>query len=373
MKQIRVGVIGANPERGWAADTHLPVLQLLPQFELAAVCTTRQESADASAKKFGARFAFTDPAALARHPEVDLVAVSVRVPEHHRLVRLALEAGKHVYCEWPLGRDTREAEELAALAQQKGVLNVIGLQGRMSPELNCMADLVAEGYVGEVLSCTMLASNLTWGGVVPAASRFILDRANAVTVLSITTGHTLDALCQVLGEFRDLSAEVASRRSEVTLAETGERVAKNAPDQVAIVGTLGEGPASGAVATVHVRAGLLRGGLQLFEVHGTKGDLALAADGPLGMQNALLTLRGTRDAKQAPALLEIPAKYRHVPDSTPKARPYNVAQLYARIAARLNGAANVALPDFALALRRHRLLDAVQRASDSGRRERVDA
>jgi len=366
VKKVRVGVIGANAERGWAADTHLPMLAASPAFELTAVCTTRQESADASARRYGARHAFTDPSALARHPEVDLVAVSVRVPEHDRLVRLVLEAGKHVYCEWPLGRNTQEAEALAALAQQKGVLNVIGLQARLSPELNLMKDLVAEGYVGEVLSCTMLASNVTWGASVPEVNRFMLDRDSAVTALTITGGHTLDALCYVLGEFRELSAQVSTRRTEVTLAETGERVTKTAPDQVAVLGTL----ASGAVASVHVRAGLLRGGQQLFEIHGTRGDLALSADGPLGLQNAILTLRGTQSARAAPQPLDIPSRYRHVPETTPRARPYNVAQMYARIAARLAGD-DVALPDFALALTRHRLLDAVQLASDRGRREAI--
>lgn len=362
----RVGIIGANPDRGWAAETHLPAVAGSPHFTLAAVCTTRVESAQASARKFGATHAFTDPAELVRHPDVELVAVSVRVPEHHRLVTLALEAGKHVYCEWPLGRNTREAEQLAALAQRKGVLNAIGLQARLSPELNFMKDLVAGGYVGEVLSCTMLASNTTWGGVVPEGSRFILDRDNAVTALTITGGHVLDALSYVLGEFRDLSAQVSSRRAEATLAETGERVAKTTPDQVAVLGTL----ESGAVATVHVRAGLLRGGLQLFEIHGTRGDLALSAAGALGMQNALLALSGTQDPKQPPQPLEVPARYRFAPASTPTGRPYNVAQMYARIAAKLRGE-DVLLPDFALALSRHRLLDAVQRASDRGSRERT--
>lgn len=356
-----VGIIGANPDRGWAAETHLPAVAGSPHFTLAAVCTTRQESADASARKFGARHAFTDPAALVRHPEVDLVAVSVRVPEHHRLVSLAVQAGKHVYCEWPLGRNTREAEELAALAQSKGVLNVIGLQARMSPELNFMRDLVADGWVGEVLSCTMLASNTTWGGIVPEGSRFILDRDNAVTALTITGGHVLDALTYVLGDFRALSAQVSARRDHATLAETGERVAKTAPDQIAVFGTL----ESGAVATVHVRAGLLRGGLQLFEIHGTRGDLSLAADGALGLQNAILSLRGTQDPKQPPQALAVPARYRFAPEGTPHGRPYNVAQMYARIAAKLRGE-EVSLPDFALALARHRMLDGVQRASDTG-------
>ena len=44
-ERIRVGVVGANAERGWAARSHLPALRALPELDLAAVCTTRAESA----------------------------------------------------------------------------------------------------------------------------------------------------------------------------------------------------------------------------------------------------------------------------------------------------------------------------------------
>ena len=81
-------------------------MRALPQFEIAAVCTARQESAEAAARHYGAPLAFSDPEKLARHPDVDLVTVSVKVPDHYGPVMAAIEAGKHVYCEWPLGRDT---------------------------------------------------------------------------------------------------------------------------------------------------------------------------------------------------------------------------------------------------------------------------
>ncbi len=53
-------------------------------------------------------------------PEIDAVAVVVRVPSHYEPTKAALEAGKHVYCEWPLGRTTAEAVELAELAKAQG-------------------------------------------------------------------------------------------------------------------------------------------------------------------------------------------------------------------------------------------------------------
>ena len=56
--KIRVGIVGANPSRGFASIAHTPALQTLPDFEISAVCTTRQDSADAAARHYGVPLAF---------------------------------------------------------------------------------------------------------------------------------------------------------------------------------------------------------------------------------------------------------------------------------------------------------------------------
>src|ERR1700687_12819 len=111
-RKIRVGIVGASANRGFASIAHIPALRALPEFEIAAVCTTRQQSAEATAKHFGIPLAFSDPEKLAQHPDVDLVTVTVKVPDHYRPVMAAVEAGKHVYCEWTLGRNTGEAQRM---------------------------------------------------------------------------------------------------------------------------------------------------------------------------------------------------------------------------------------------------------------------
>ena len=141
--RIRVGIVGASPGRGFASIAHIPALRALPEMEITAVCTTRQESADAAAKHFGIPLAFADPGQLAQHPEVDLVTVCVKVPDHYQPVMAAIEAGKHVYCEWPLGRDTNEAVRMLEAAQRKGVIHAVGLQGQVSPAICYARDLIA--------------------------------------------------------------------------------------------------------------------------------------------------------------------------------------------------------------------------------------
>src|SRR3954454_13447746 len=154
--KIRVGLVGASASRGFASIAHVPALRALPQFEIAAVCTTRQETAEQAARHYGVPLAFSDPETLARHPDIDLVTVSVKVPDHYRPVMAAIAAGKHVYCEWPLGRDTDEAVRMLDAAERKGVRHAVGLQGQVSPAINYTKDLLTDGYVGRVLSATMI-------------------------------------------------------------------------------------------------------------------------------------------------------------------------------------------------------------------------
>src|SRR5439155_12954573 len=174
---------------------------------------------------------------LARHPAVDLVTVSVKVPDHYRPVMAAIEAGKHVYCEWPLGRDTEEAVRLLDAAERAGIRHAVGLQGQVSPAINYVKDLVAEGYVGKVLTATMIGCAPNWGAAIDRA--YQADRANGANLMTITGGHQIDALCYCLGEFRELTAFAVSQRDRIPLEGTGELVAKDTPDQLVVNGIVG--------------------------------------------------------------------------------------------------------------------------------------
>src|SRR5437016_5934565 len=198
-KRIRVGIIGANPDRGWAAQAHSPALRSLgDDFEITALSTTRRESADAAGKLFGVPAAFDNHEELVNSPTVDVVAVTVKVPYHLELATAALEAGKAVYCEWPLGNGLKEAEALAALAKRKGVLAVTGLQARAAPSVAYVRDLIKQGFVGEVLSTTLIGSGMGWGPTVEPYNVYLNDKRNGATMLSIALGHAADALCHCL-------------------------------------------------------------------------------------------------------------------------------------------------------------------------------
>ena len=151
-KTLRVGIIGANAEGSWARESHVPALQNLAGFELAAVANRSQQSADAAAKAFGVGKAYGNAEEMFGDPDIDLVTVAVTLPAHRELIMGALAAGKHIYCEYPLGVDVAESQALAAAAQRTSVHTAIGLQTRLNPAALKANDLIEAGAIGRPLT-----------------------------------------------------------------------------------------------------------------------------------------------------------------------------------------------------------------------------
>src|SRR5437899_6780039 len=364
-KMIRVGIIGANPDRGWAAQAHIPALKSLSDdFEITALSTSRRESADAASKLFGVPVAFDNHQDLVNSAVVDVVAVTVKVPYHLELATAALDARKDVYCEWPLGNGLREAESLTALAKKKGVLAVVGLQARSAPAVAYVRDLITQGYVGEVLSTTLIGSGMGWGPTVDPSNVYMNDKKNGATMLSIGLGHAADALCRCLGEVRELSATMTMRRKSFTVAGTGESKPMAADDQVAVSGLL-EG---GTAFSIHYRGGSSRGTNLLWEINGTEGDLQLTAEGGQA-QLFELTVRGGKGAQPALEILRVPEEYRWAPPQPGLGT--NVAPAWARFACDYREGTHLC-PTFDDAVTRHRMLDAIETAAATGQRQRVN-
>ena len=366
--KLGVGIIGVSPTRGWAATAHIPALRALPNYEIPALSGRSAESARAAGEVFEVRAVFSDHEQLVTQQDVDVVAVTVKVPHHRELVSAAVAAGKAVYCEWPLGRDLDEARAMAALAVEQRVHSVVGLQGRQAPAIEFVQELLGEGYVGEVLSTTMVGLSMS-GDAVVEANACMLDNTNGANLLTVAVGHSLDTLNYVLGEFADLSAVSDLRRPLIKIEETGEEVVKTAADQIAVIGTL----TSGATASIHVREAVAGGIGFLWEINGTNGTLRITADGPLpgifpvtvaGAQgrNELAELSvPTALTQKWPALTSL--------QGTPA---FNVGRTYAAFAADMDNGKHT-VPDFADAVRRHVVIAAIERSAASGQRVTVYA
>ena len=360
--KIRLGIIGANLHRGWAYRSHLPAVAASPGFELTAVCTTRVESAEETRRKLGAMLAFDDYRAMLAHPDIDAVAVSVKVPDHYEPTMAALDAGKHVYTEWPLGRTTAEAKEMAGLAHTKGLRNMVGLQARADPAILYAKDLVASGYVGEIVSCRV--SRIGAGGLQRGSDRtWQRDRELGANTLTISCGHTIDALRYIAGDFSRVSAVVSTQVKEWLEVDTGRTLPVTSPDNILVNGRLD----NGSVASVHVATIPWAGSGYCIEIYGSDGTLLISGDDP--PNDGSLRVRGVKGANGLEDL-DVPGKYRIAPDGMPGGSVFNVGQMYQRFGqAILSG--NDCQPDFNTAVELHRLIDSIKEASDTGQEVEV--
>ena len=352
-RRLRVGVVGASPEgAGWALLSHMPALAVLDDYELAAVCTTRAESAAAAAAKFGAKAAYHDVNEMVKQADLDLVSVVVKVPSHHDAVMAALHAGKNVYCEWPLGANLAEAEAMAALARQKGVHAMVGLQARADPSIRYLRDLVADGYFGEIVAVSM---SMFTAGVLerPASRLWDHDKAKGVSALTVRGIHTMDAMCYCLGDFVEVAAKVTTQVKQWKVTGTDRMVDVDAPDNVALHGRAARRrDCFGARRDRAVQRERLPHGDLRPQGHDRGVDQGLAA---ARCKRAQGRARRRRRSRRCP----VPDKYLEVPAAMPVGPPRNVGHLYLRMArairdnvprgTRLRSGGGAASPD-----RRHR-------------------
>src|SRR4051794_1199293 len=351
-RPLRVGVIGANPDRGWAKDSHIPALRSLENVQLAAVATTNRASADAAAAVFGVRAAYDDPRALITAPDIDIVSVCVRVPYHRDLVLAALAADKHVYCEWPLGRDAGEAAEMATTARTRPVHVAIGLQAHMNPAARRAADLIAAGAIGRPLTARIFSSTAGFAPHLSATHAYLNKIENGANLITILGGHTLDLAILVLGAIDSLDALTTLQHPTVTLTDTGEQIQRTAPDHLLVQARM----ISGCALAVEVAGDRPPDTPFTFEVVGTEGRILLAGGHPNGFQAGRLTLslNGERQWVAEP------------PDTLPAAA-INVAGRYSALAQSIPPGENTE-PDFHQALRFTHLMDDVVQSAGSGDR-----
>lgn len=354
-KTLRVGIIGANAERGWARESHVPAVQKLAGLEFAAVANKGQDTADPAARAFGVGKAYGDATDMFRDSDIDLVTVAVTLPAHHALILGALEAGKHIYCEYPLGLDVAESEALAEAAQKSGVHSVIGLQTRGNPAVRRAKELIASGAIGRPLSARVYSPTIGFGPVTNPAEAYTEKPENGVTVVTIQGAHTLDLVIALLGGFSDVSALASTLYPEIRIGD-GALQQRTTFDHILVQGRL----ASGAAASVEVAGGRPAGTPFRLDVMGETGVLTLEGGAMRGFQAGRLHL-GLNGEPQAVDEGESAG----MPDGAA-----NVAAVYAALRDDIiNGTSTVA--DFHHAVRLARLIADATASSQTGTRRQV--
>lgn len=189
---MRIGMIGV----GGHATTNL-----LPYFpaaglDLVATCARHSERARAAADRWGAQYAFDDPEEMISTVELDGIVVCVQPVDYAPLVRLALLAGKPVFCDKPGAGSAAQARELAALSATTGVPVVVGYMKRFAPAYQRAREIVhSPGFGPPSLASFTFAVGQGFEGDLRT---YLID--NPV--------HLLDLARYIVGELDEPSARI---------------------------------------------------------------------------------------------------------------------------------------------------------------------
>jgi predicted dehydrogenase len=350
---LGVGIIGASG--GWARLSHVPAVQKLSGLELTAVAARDRKSADAAAQQFGAKSGYGNAAEMFSNPDIDIVSVCVTVPDHRALVLGALAAGKHVYCEWPLGANLAESEEMAKAAQAAALHTAIGLQLRKNFAVVRARDLIASGAIGRLLTASIYSSTAGFGPIVPRPYLYLEDPRNGVNMVTIQGAHTLDFAIAVLGDLADLAALNTRQYPEIEAGDDHKRQPRTTFDHVLVQARM----SNGAALAIEVAGGRPPETPSHLQAVGDKGVLVLQGGAPRGFQSGRLKLFLNGEPQHVDE-----GEIASMPDEAA-----NVASMYAALRDDILHA-TFTVPDFDHAVRLTRLMDAELLSSENGIRRK---
>jgi predicted dehydrogenase len=209
-RQLNIALIGA----GYAGQSHafgyrnarmddaLGDLQLT----LHTVCDPNRELAQQVAAKYGFQYVVADVDEVISNPEIDAVSIALPNRLYVDLVPKVVKAGKHVFCEKPLGLDAEEAQIISRAAEEAGVVNAVGFSFRRIPALAALAQVVQDGVLGDVeWFRAFYYADYAADPHQPRTWRYVQNQSGGGALADIGA-HTLDTVRYVVGDITEVTS-----------------------------------------------------------------------------------------------------------------------------------------------------------------------
>ncbi|MDP8923378.1 MAG: Gfo/Idh/MocA family oxidoreductase [Chloroflexota bacterium] len=202
-RSVGIGLIGIGFMGGIHARAYRNVPWIFPdaaaQPDIRVVADARLDEARAFAERFAIPKWTDDWRTLLDRSDVEVVDICTPPALHGRMATAAAEAGKHVYCEKPVGRGLDETTAIWEAVQRAGVLSFVGLNYRLAPAVILAHDLIRAGRIGEIRQVKVsFRTAYDAGGQNIAGWRYSREQAGAGT-LADHGSHVFDLAMHLAG------------------------------------------------------------------------------------------------------------------------------------------------------------------------------
>lgn len=270
VNEISVAVLGY----GFIGKVHTFAYRNLPFFfspppakiRLAAVCTSRPETAEQARNHGGFETATTNAGDLVSRKDVDVIDICTPNHLHKDELLAAISAGKHIYCDKPLTATWPEAQEIAGALETYSGISQMTLNSRFSPPAMRARQLLDDGFVGKV---TQFRAGYYHSGSVDPNKPMGWKQEAGGGIINDLASHIVDLTDWLVGPVVEVNAETRILYPERPNRH-GKMVRVEAEDAVNIMAHLGDGGA-GIIEATKIATGAqdeLR-----VEIHGDRGAL----------------------------------------------------------------------------------------------------
>ena len=269
---LRVAVAGL----GFGETVHLEALRASPQWQPVALWHPRAERLEQACAQHQLS-GTTDFAALVADPQIDAVVIATPPAPRHGLARMALEAGKHLMLEKPVGLHAGEVEELQRLALDRGLAVAVDFEYRAVPLFMQLAQMLQQGVLGEPWLV-----KLDWLMSSRADARrpwnWYACSAQGGGVLGALGTHAFDMLHWLVGPSLGLTAQLSTAVRERPDPNSGQLRAVDAED-IALIQLQLQTQAGQQVPAQLNLASVTRAGRGFWlELYGSDATLVLGSD-----------------------------------------------------------------------------------------------
>jgi predicted dehydrogenase len=214
-----VGIIGCG---GIASGKHIPAINKIPGYQITAFTDVDSIRAQKTAELFGRAGAkwYTDYRDMLEDPGIDSVRVLTANPTHCEITIAALEAGKHVLCEKPMGLSGKEADLMLQAAKNSNKILSVGYNHRFDKDVQYVKHFTEQGGLGDIY---FAKARVIWRRALPVWRNLVKSEQGGGCILDIGS-HALDTLLWLMNNYKPKYVSAAMYHAFTNKPECGNRM-----------------------------------------------------------------------------------------------------------------------------------------------------